>query len=86
MDSRDVPLNSLFFALKGEHFNGNQFAEEAINKGARYALVDDNQFAKDKRYIIVNNVLSTMQELAAHHRNQLNVQVLGITGSNGKKF
>ncbi|MGM0529924.1 MAG: UDP-N-acetylmuramoyl-tripeptide--D-alanyl-D-alanine ligase [Bacteroidota bacterium] len=84
MDSRDVPPQSLFFALKGENFNGNRFAEEALNKGARYALVDEKQYARDDRYILVNDVLQTMQQLAAYHRGQLNVQVIGITGTNGK--
>ncbi|MBS3769219.1 MAG: UDP-N-acetylmuramoyl-tripeptide--D-alanyl-D-alanine ligase [Bacteroidales bacterium] len=84
MDSRDVPPQSLFFALKGENFNGNRFAGEALSKGARYALVDEEQYARDDRFILVNDVLQTMQELATYHREQLKVQVIGITGTNGK--
>ena len=84
MDSRDVPDQSLFFALKGENFNGNRFAEEAIRKGAQYVLVDEAKYAPDARYILVDDVLSTMQQLATHHRDHLDVNVFGITGSNGK--
>lgn len=84
MDSREVPAQSLFFALKGKHFNGNKFAEEALSKGARYVLVDEKQYALDERYILVNDVLHTMQRLATYHREQLKVQVIGITGTNGK--
>ncbi|MFP4621263.1 MAG: UDP-N-acetylmuramoyl-tripeptide--D-alanyl-D-alanine ligase [Bacteroidales bacterium] len=83
-DSREVPSQSLFFALKGENFNGNRFAKDAISKGARYAIVDDEQYATDERFILVNDVLQTMQHLATYHRRQLNVQVIGITGTNGK--
>ncbi|MFW6101917.1 MAG: UDP-N-acetylmuramoyl-tripeptide--D-alanyl-D-alanine ligase, partial [Bacteroidota bacterium] len=83
-DSREVPSESLFFALKGENFNGNRFAKDAISKGARYAIVDDEQYATDERFILVNDVLQTMQHLATYHRRQLNVQVIGITGTNGK--
>jgi UDP-N-acetylmuramoyl-tripeptide--D-alanyl-D-alanine ligase len=83
-DSRHIPENSLFFALKGNHFNGNFFAEEAIRKGARYAIVDERKYAKDDRYILVENVLSTLQKLATWHRDKMNIKIIGITGSNGK--
>jgi UDP-N-acetylmuramoyl-tripeptide--D-alanyl-D-alanine ligase len=83
-DSRNCPNNSLFFALKGENFNGNQYATLAIQKGAAYAIVDEKQFAIDERYILVENVLLTLQDLARFHRQKLAIPVLGITGSNGK--
>ena len=84
MDSREVPNQSLFFALKGENFNGNRFAEDALNKGAKYALVDEKKYALDDRYILVDDVLQTMQQLATYHRDQLKTKVIGITGTNGK--
>jgi UDP-N-acetylmuramoyl-tripeptide--D-alanyl-D-alanine ligase len=84
MDSREVPLDSMFFALKGENFNGNKFAGEALGKGAKYAMVDEKKYAADERYIFVEDVLTTMQELATFHRRKLNLHVIGITGSNGK--
>ena len=75
----------MFFALKGENFNGNEFASEALEKGARYAVVDDKEYAKNKEhYILVKDVLETMQKLAIFHRNYLGLPILAITGSNGK--
>ena len=75
----------MFFALKGANFNGNEFAEMALQKGARYAVVDDKKFAKNKEdYIVVKNVLETLQKLALFHRNYLGIPILAITGSNGK--
>ena len=84
IDSRKITTGCLFFALKGPHFNGNQFAKEALKKGATYAVVDDESYAIDDRYILVNNALETLQELARFHRKNLKCKVLGITGSNGK--
>lgn len=75
----------MFFALRGENFNGNEFASEALEKGARYAVVDDKEYAKNKEhYILVKDVLETLQKLAIFHRNYLGLPILAITGSNGK--
>lgn len=85
-DSRNCPNGSLFIALKGESFNGNAFAEQALNAGCAYAVVDEAQYApkSDKRYILVDDCLRTLQQLANYHRRQMNALVLGITGTNGK--
>jgi UDP-N-acetylmuramoyl-tripeptide--D-alanyl-D-alanine ligase len=83
-DTRQITPGSVFFALKGDKFNANEFAAEALNKGAHYAVIDEARFKKDDRYFLVNDVLETLQQLARHHRNQLNIPVLGLTGSNGK--
>ncbi len=83
-DTRQISTGVLFFALKGEKFNANEFAEEAIAKGASLAVVDEARFKKDDRYIVVDNVLETLQQLARHHRSQLTIPVIGLTGSNGK--
>lgn len=83
-DSRRVPSNSLFFALKGDNFDGNQFAQQAIEQGARYVVIDDPKKKLDKRYILVENVLKTLQALAQYHRQQFDIPVLAISGSNGK--
>lgn len=75
----------MFFGLKGENFNGNEFAAEALQKGARYAVVDDKKYAENKEhYIVVKNVLEALQRLAIFHRNYLGLPILAITGSNGK--
>jgi len=84
IDSRHIPAQSLFFALKGPSFNGNLFAKEALEKGALYAVVDDASVRRDDRYIVVDDVLKTLQALAAYHRQQFTIPVIGITGSNGK--
>jgi len=83
-DSRAVKKDSLFFALKGENFNGNRFAGLALEQGARYAVVDEKEFVKDDRYILVDNVLGTLQLVANYHRRQLKIPFIAITGSNGK--
>lgn len=83
-DTRKISSGCLFFALKGPHFNGNEFAREALNKGASYVIVDDELYAADDRYILVKDSLTTLQELARFHRKQLKCKILGITGSNGK--
>lgn len=84
-DTRKIRKNCMFFALKGDNFNGNEFAEEALKTGARYVVVDDKKYAKNKEdYILVKNVLETLQKLALFHRNYLKVPILAITGSNGK--
>ena len=83
-DTRNIIKNSLFFALKGDHFNGNLFAAKAIEQGCSYALVDEDFGEKNKAIIKVENVLKTLQDLANHHRKQLKIPVIAITGSNGK--
>ena len=83
-DSRNIPVNSIFFALKGDNFNGNAFAGEAIAKGAAYSIIDEPEFAANDQFILVDNVLLCLQQLARHHRDQLGLPVLAITGTNGK--
>ncbi len=84
-DTRKITEGSIFFALKGDKFNANEFAQEALNKGASHVVIDEEAFKKnDDRYILVDDVLSILQELARYHRNQLKIPVLGLTGSNGK--
>lgn len=83
-DTRKLLRNSLFFALKGGNFNGNLFADQALESGASYAIVDEIHGKQDSRKILVNDVLICLQQLATYHRRQLNIPVLGITGSNGK--
>ncbi len=83
-DTRDIQLGSIFFALKGSNFNGNQFASQALAQGAALAVVDEDQELFDERFVRVNNTLNSLQKLALHHRKQLNIPIIGITGSNGK--
>lgn len=83
-DTRQTLKDKLFFALKGDHFDGNQFAKEAIEKGAKYAIVDDPELRDYPRFVVVENALTTLQKLAFYHRNHLNISILAITGSNGK--
>jgi UDP-N-acetylmuramoyl-tripeptide--D-alanyl-D-alanine ligase len=83
-DTRKIRKNSIYFALKGENFNGNVFAEEALKKGASYCVVDEKEYATNDAIILVDNVLSTLQQLASYHRDQITYPILGLTGSNGK--
>ena len=83
-DTRNIKENSLFFALKGHNFDGNKFAKEAIEKGAKYAVIDNKSFFIDGKTILVENVLRSLQLLANHHRKQFDIPIIGITGSNGK--
>ena len=83
-DSRALKEGEIFFALKGPNFNGNSFAQKALELGAAFVLADDKPDLEDDRVIIVEDVLSTLQALAAHHRNQFSIPVIAITGSNGK--
>lgn len=83
-DTRHIQRNSLFFALKGPNFNGNSFAWEALEKGAAYAIIDEPEYETDDRILLVPDVLSTLQQLAAYHRNQFSIPFIAITGSNGK--
>jgi len=82
-DTRKVLKNDMFFALKGEHFNGNMFAEKALLNGAKFAVIDEKEF-ETKNTILVNDVLKTLQELATFHRALLNIPIIALTGSNGK--
>jgi len=83
-DSREIKPDSLFFALKGESFDGNKYATAALEKGAVLAIVDDPAVAIDQHYFLVDDVLTTLQDLARYHRTQFTCPVIGITGTNGK--
>ena len=83
-DTRKIKKDNIFFALKGDNFNGNTYADLAIDQGASYVVIDEEQFKKDDRYILVNDVLQTLQELASFHRNYLGIPIISLTGSNGK--
>ena len=85
-DSRDCPAGSIFFALKGESFNGNKFAAAALQQGCAFAVVDEAEYCppNDERYILVDDVLRAFQLLARHHRRTLGTRIVGITGTNGK--
>ena len=84
IDTREIIEKGLFFALKGNNFNGNTFALESIKQGCSFAIVDDKDLINNSNLIVVENVLETLQDLARHHRNQLDIPVIGITGTNGK--
>jgi UDP-N-acetylmuramoyl-tripeptide--D-alanyl-D-alanine ligase len=83
-DSRNVATNALFFALKGEKFNGNRYASTALENGASYAVIDEPLSKLSDRFILVDNVLATLQELSRFHRLQLKVPIIAVTGTNGK--
>lgn len=83
-DSRNCPEKSVFIALKGENFNGNSFARQALTLGCSYAVVDEPDAVTDERILLVDNCLKTLQDLASYHRHQCNIPVIGITGTNGK--
>ncbi|MCE1198997.1 MAG: UDP-N-acetylmuramoyl-tripeptide--D-alanyl-D-alanine ligase [Marinilabiliales bacterium] len=83
-DSRKIEPGSLFFALKGENFNGNTFAETALEKGAAYAIIDEQPERQNDRLILVEDVLQTLQQLATLHRKRMAIPILAITGTNGK--
>lgn len=83
-DSRDCPEGSIFFALKGETFDGNKYAGAALEKGCSYAVVDEAEYATDDRFILVPDVLTALQQLANEHRRALGTRIIGVTGTNGK--
>jgi UDP-N-acetylmuramoyl-tripeptide--D-alanyl-D-alanine ligase len=84
-DTRSIKNNQIFFALKGDNFNANQLAKNAIELGAAYAVIDEEKYKENEQYIVVDNTLETLQQLALYHRNQMNLKALiAITGSNGK--
>jgi UDP-N-acetylmuramoyl-tripeptide--D-alanyl-D-alanine ligase len=83
-DSRQIERGCIFFALKGDRFNGNKYAAAALEQGASYAIIDEVDYQVNANCILVHDVLETLQALANYHRLQLDIPVIGITGSNGK--
>ncbi|ANE51033.1 UDP-N-acetylmuramoyl-tripeptide--D-alanyl-D-alanine ligase [Flavisolibacter tropicus] len=83
-DTRKLKTRDLYFGLKGPNFNGNAFAQQALDAGAAYAIIDEADYLINDRTILVDDVLDTLQQLAKHHRQQLNIPFIAITGSNGK--
>jgi UDP-N-acetylmuramoyl-tripeptide--D-alanyl-D-alanine ligase len=83
-DSRNTPEGSIFFALKGDSFNGNRFSAQSLENGCSYAVVDEPEAVVNDRCLLVENVLKTLQALARHHRDRCHIPVIGITGTNGK--
>ncbi len=83
-DSRKILKTSVFFAIKGENFDGNDFAYDALNNGCKLAVVDKPKIKTDERFILVPDVVDTLQNIAKHHRNKFNIPFIGITGTNGK--
>lgn len=83
-DTRRIAEGSLFFALKGERFNGNEFARQALEKGAAYAVIDEPEHQYNDRCLLVDDALVALQDLAHHHRRALDIPVIGVNGTNGK--
>jgi len=83
-DTRNTEPGTIFFALKGDSFDGNAFATLALEKGAGFAVIDNEKYQTQQRCLLVENVETTLQQLATHHRKQLKIPVIGITGTNGK--
>lgn len=83
-DTRKITEDSLFFALKGDNFDANTFTEEALQKGAKYVVIDNIKYHIDDRTLLVDNTLKTLQDLAQYHRNYLKLPIISLTGSNGK--
>ncbi len=84
IDSRKIKKGAIFISLRGENFNGNKYALKAIQDGCSYSIIDEKEYDIHRNTILVNNALKTLQHLATYHRNQLNIPVIGITGTNGK--
>lgn len=84
IDNRKIVAGDMFFAISGDRFNANTFAQAALDAGAKFAIIDDKNFYIDQRTILVENGLQTLQELATFHRNFLNIPIIALTGSNGK--
>ena len=84
IDTRKIQKNSFFVAIKGERFDANTFAKEALEKGASYVIIDNSNYFIDERTILVEDSLTTLQELAKYHRTFLNLPIIALTGSNGK--
>lgn len=83
-DSRIAQPGSIFFALKGDNFNGNKYSKQALENGAAYAVIDDRDYFTDERTLLVHDVLLSLQQLASDYRNNLRIPIIGITGTNGK--
>ncbi|MDQ3051519.1 MAG: UDP-N-acetylmuramoyl-tripeptide--D-alanyl-D-alanine ligase [Bacteroidota bacterium] len=83
-DTRNIIPGCIFFALKGPSFNGNKFAVTALESGAAFAVIDENNGVEGERLVMVKDVLAFLQDFAHHHRKQLQIPVIGVTGSNGK--
>jgi len=83
-DSRNLSPSCIFFALKGDRFNGNHFAADALDKGAAWVVIDDPVYKVNSQCLLVGNVLTTLQELAKHHRRCFDIPVIAVTGTNGK--
>lgn len=83
-DTRKLITGSIFFGLSGPTFNGNKFAKTAIENGCAYAVIDQAEYKLNDKYILVDDVLKSLQQLALHHRKQMKAIIIGITGSNGK--
>lgn len=83
-DSRNVQEGNIFFALKGEKFNGNKFAADTLDKGAKLAIIDEKAYYHKEDCLLVNNALEALQQLANYHRQQLSIPLIAISGSNGK--
>ena len=84
IDTRKIEPNSLFVAIKGDRFDANTFAKEALDKGASYVIIDDEAYYIDERTILVEDSLAALQELAKFHREYLKLPIIALTGSNGK--
>lgn len=84
IDSRKVVEGSIFFALKGPNFDGNKYAQDALDRGAAFAVIDDSKYIIAGKSVLVNDVLIALQELSKYHRSQLDIPIIGVTGSNGK--
>ncbi|NQV78762.1 MAG: UDP-N-acetylmuramoyl-tripeptide--D-alanyl-D-alanine ligase [Lutibacter sp.] len=83
-DTRKIRKGSVFFALKGANFNGNKFAADALKSGSSYVVIDEKEHSQHANFILVENVLETLQQLANFHRKQLNIPIISLSGSNGK--
>ena len=83
-DTRKLLKDCMYFALKGENFDGNKFVEQAFNNGAKYCIIDNKDFELNDECILVDDVLRTLQNLATYHRHQINIPIVALTGSNGK--
>jgi UDP-N-acetylmuramoyl-tripeptide--D-alanyl-D-alanine ligase len=83
-DTRKLVKDCIYFALKGENFDGNKFVKQAFNSGAKYCVIDNKDFKLNDKCLLVDNVLHTLQNLATYHRHQINVPIIALTGSNGK--
>ncbi|MEN8247411.1 MAG: UDP-N-acetylmuramoyl-tripeptide--D-alanyl-D-alanine ligase [Bacteroidota bacterium] len=83
-DTRKIQKGDIFFALKGDNFDGNKFAKNALDSGAGYAVIDNPEVATGDQYLLVDDVLGALQNLASYHRDALGIPIIGITGSNGK--